>query len=307
MITLNTEKGLVRLDSWDDVMSRPGYVANLDPRTTRLVEVLGNYTLFPFLQCGLSTCHTSHGKGYLVVTSDGRETNIGQDCGRKYFGLEFKRLAKAFDQHEQNQRRRVALVALQHRIPTIEARIATLMDEPLGARWVNRHATRLIDPLKGLPKAVTNIMGGLLRRRTGALTRSRVATKEDLQLMRAQGQRIQSGANYIEEVIGQVEGISALYKENDLRRLLVLDMANLALIKGLDIDSMKDKMLRDLAKWGESVEPALAQAEEALATGRRLLTQANMRQLLAFTTSREDRQTLTAFIAELPEAHAAPA
>lgn len=302
MITLNTEKGLVRLETWDDVVSRPGFVANLDPSTTKLENILGNYTLFPFIPCGLTTCHTAHGIGYLVVTSDGRETNIGQHCGRKYFGVEFKRLAKAYDQEQRNQNRREMLVALQHRLPGIEARVATLMDGPLGARWINRHASALIDPVKGLPATVTNIMGGLVRRRTGTLTRSRIATKEDLDLMRAQRQRIQPGENYVEEVVGQIEGVSALFKENDLRRLLVINLADLDTIKGTDVENMKDKALKDLAKWSESIDPTLAQVEEVVAAGRRLLTQANLQPLFEFTTRREDRQTLATFLADLPQA-----
>ena len=304
MITLNTDKGLVRLASWDDVLSRPGFKTDIDPRAVKLDRIIGNYALFPFLPCGLSSCHTPHGKGYLVATSDGHETNIGKDCGKKHFDVEFKRLAKAFDQDLRSKERREALTALQHRVPAIEERIATLMDEPAGAKWVNKHAGRLLDPMKGLPPAVIAVVVGLVRRRSGALTRSRVATKDDLELMRAIGQRIQPGVNYVEEPVGQLDGVAALYPENDLRQLLIVDMANLAAVKNLDVDSANEKTLRDLVKWSERIEPNLAQAAETVAAGRRLLTQANLRQLLPFATDRQDRQTLTAFIAELPEGQA---
>lgn len=298
MITLNTDKGLVRLESWDDVLSRPGFVAKIDPKKTKPESIIGSYALFPFLPCGL--CLTEHGKGYLVATSDGRETNIGKDCGKKHFDVEFKRMAKTFDQELRSKERREALVALQHRIPAIEERIATFLDEPNGAKWVNRYASRLQDPLKGLPPAVISIIGGMVRRRNGSLIRSRIANAEDLQRMRAMGQRIHPGDNYVEEVIGQLDGIAALYKENDLRRLLVIDMANLAAVKALDIDGAKEKTLRDLAKWSEVIEPNLARATEVIALGRRLLTQTNLRQLLALLSSKEDRLGFNSFLTELP-------
>lgn len=304
MITLNTDKGLVRLESWDAVLSRPGFKTDIDPRAVKLERIIGSYALFPFLPCGLTSCHRSHGKGYLVATSDGRETNIGKDCGKKYFEVAFERMAKAFDRDLRSKERREALVALQHRIPSIEERIAALMDGTCGAKWVNRYASHLVDPMKGLPPSVLTIVGGLVRRRNGALTQSRVAKAADLERMRAMGQRIQPGDNYVEEVIGQLDGVSALYKENDLRRLLVVDMANLAAVKALDVDGAKEKTLRDLAKWSEVIEPNLTQAAEVIAAGRRLLTQANLRQLLPLLSRREDRQGFNAFLAELPEGQA---
>lgn len=304
MITLNTDKGLVRLESWDDVLSRPGFVADLDPRTAKLDRIIGNYSLFPFLPCGLSTCHTSHGKGYLVATSDGRETNIGKDCGKRYFEVQFERMAKAFDRDLRNKERRETLVTLQHRIPAIERRIAALMDGPEGAKWVNRQLVRLKDPSRGMSQAVIGIVGGLIRRRSGELTRSRVATEDELERMRAMGQRIQPGVNFVEETVGQLEGVSALYKENEVRRLLVDEMANLAVVRNLDVENAKEKKLRDLAKWSESIEPNIAQAAEVIAAGRRLLTRGNLRQLLPLVPGKEDRRALNAYLAELPEAQA---
>lgn len=304
MITINTDQGLVRLGSWEEVTSRPGFTPNLNPRTVKLDRIIGSYALTPFQPCGLSTCHTAHGRGYLVATSAGQVTNIGKDCGKKYFDVEFKRLAKAFDRDLRNKERRDALTALQHRIPQIEARIAALRNDPLGANWVYKQVQYLLNPMKGLPPTIIAIVDGLVRRRSPVLTRSRVATKDDLERMRAMRQRIQPGINYIEDPVGQLDGVAALYKENDLRRLLVDEMTSLAAVKGLDVDSAKEKTLRDLAKWSERIEPNLVQATEAVAAGRRLLTQANLRQLIPFAPDKEGRQTMAAFIADLPEGQA---
>lgn len=38
MITHNTEKGLVRIELWDDIVSRPGFLAAIDPKTVKLKE-----------------------------------------------------------------------------------------------------------------------------------------------------------------------------------------------------------------------------------------------------------------------------
>ena len=93
MIVLNTGKELVRLESWADIEGRPGYSDNLDPSQHKLSAILGQYAFSAQIRCGLSNCHTPHHRGYLVVTQSGRETNIGKDCGKTYFGVDFEALA----------------------------------------------------------------------------------------------------------------------------------------------------------------------------------------------------------------------
>jgi len=44
----------------------------------------------------------------------------------------------------------------------------------------------------------------------------------------------------------------------------------------------------------------LAQAEAAIAAARRLLTQANVRQLLQFVAGKDDRRALNAYLEPLP-------
>ena len=83
MIVLNTDKGLVTIKDWTDIVERPGFSSNLNPNEHTLKAILGRYVFHERIPCGLSDCHTPHGKGYVVSTVSGRETNIGQDCGRK--------------------------------------------------------------------------------------------------------------------------------------------------------------------------------------------------------------------------------
>ncbi|RDS80806.1 hypothetical protein DWU98_12680 [Dyella monticola] len=299
MITLNTDKGLVRLESWDDVLTRPGFKVDVDPKSVKLERILGSYSLSTYLQCGLSSCRTRHGKGYLVATSDGHETNIGKDCGKKYFDVAFTNMERVFKADVRNKERREALIAFQHRIPEIEARIELLLDATSGGKWIRKHASPLVDSFKGLPSRIVAIVGGLVRRRDGTLITTRPATQEERDRMRAQGTPPKN-QEYVEEVVGRLDGISVLYPENDLRKLLITGMENLTVIKGVDVDALKNKVLRDLAKWIEEVDPALARAEEAVAAGRRLLTKSNLQQLHSFLSSKADKQTFSTYLDGLP-------
>jgi hypothetical protein len=300
MITLSTDKGLVRLESWEDVLTRPGFKVDVDPKTIKLERILGSYSLSTYQPCGLTGCHKAHGKGYLVATSDGHETNIGKDCGKKYFDVAFTNMERVFKADVRNKERREALITFQHMIPEIEARIELLLDAPTGAKWIRKHASPLVDSLKGLPPRIVAIFGGLVRRRDGALTTTRPATQEERDRMRAQGTAGRS-QDYVEEVVGRVDGISVLYPENDLRKLLITGMENLSVIKAVDVDTLKDKVLRDLAKWIEEADPALARAADAVAAGRRLLTKSNLQQLHSFLSAKEDKRAFNAYLNGLPD------
>ena len=97
MITLNIEQGLIDLDSWDDLLTRPGFIATLDPKEHELHGVIGRYHEFEKQPCGLTECRTPHLRGYVVTTKEGLLTNIGKDCGKKYFGVEFENMSRDFD------------------------------------------------------------------------------------------------------------------------------------------------------------------------------------------------------------------
>lgn len=56
MITLNTDKGIVKIETWDEVIERPGYVSNLDSTTEKLKEIIGNYVFKEKVNCGLKKC-----------------------------------------------------------------------------------------------------------------------------------------------------------------------------------------------------------------------------------------------------------
>ncbi len=63
----------------------------------QLEAIIGRYSFLDKIKCGLSNCHTPHGRGYIVTTKAGLQTNIGKDCGKTYFGVDFETLPKKFD------------------------------------------------------------------------------------------------------------------------------------------------------------------------------------------------------------------
>lgn len=46
--------------------------------------------------CGISQCATPHRRGYLVAIGDGKVGHVGQNCGRKHFGLAWGERVKSY-------------------------------------------------------------------------------------------------------------------------------------------------------------------------------------------------------------------
>ena len=72
MITLNSDNGLVLVERWNDITTRPGFDGNLDPTAVELESILGSYVFRDSIICGLSSCRQPHGNGYLVKANNGR-------------------------------------------------------------------------------------------------------------------------------------------------------------------------------------------------------------------------------------------
>ncbi len=80
---------LVDLKGPSDLTRRPAYRSPLDATDSKLAEVLAPYDFAEPYPCGLASCRQPHQHGFLVVTVDKVETNVGKDCGRRIFGEDF--------------------------------------------------------------------------------------------------------------------------------------------------------------------------------------------------------------------------
>lgn len=306
MITLSSERGLVRIESSDDIESRPGFAAQVDPRSVKLREIIGSYTFDAMIPCGLATCQQPHGNGFLVVTDDGRETNIGRICGKRYFSAEFTRMSRIFLQAIRAQQNRELLGALKHRLPSLKAQVVALKSERYGANWIYSHINQLTGHSVALPTPVINAVRQAIRRGDGVLITERAATKQEREDRSAAAdikglEHMRRNAPvFIEEHVGQLEGFGALAPGNGLREILGTIDPVLSILPETDIDSLPDKKLRELSKVGAELDANLERLSTVLAAGRRLLTRKNIEQLDRFTTNVAEVRALNQFLRELP-------
>ena len=232
----------------------------------------------------------------MVATTDGLETNIGKDCGKSYFGVVFEELARTFDRDVLERDYRAALWSLRFREDGYTTSLLDLRQN--GGDWVYKNLQPLQHINRGCPTAVVRELERMVKRRDGAVIHEREATREELDLEETRtGRRPRSLV--VSKVVGTIDGIEALFPENDLRQLMILDLeARLGEFAGVDIDSLPLASMRTWAIWSSNIEGMLVRIAELRDIGRRLLTRDNLR-VLGRDLKTEDRAMYETYLRDL--------
>lgn len=280
MITINTDKGLFRIQTWDDVSTRAGFTPDLDPVVFPLKTIIGRYVFGDQVRCGLKNCHTMHNHGYIVAAENGQETNIGKDCGKRYFSVDFEQVKRQFDRDMDAMEARELLWSLSFKLDEIEARIAQLRSGAKGADWIYKNCVALRDPGK-LPVGVTRQMDQFVKNQSGRFQLSREATQKEADEMDVMAGRKLPRPQYVSTLDTVVNGVEALYHENNLNQILIVGLQEqIKVFRPLKIDQLTEAQLRFWKKWAVSIDQLLEAAERAIEHGLVLLKHDNLAPLL---------------------------
>jgi hypothetical protein len=289
MITLNQDKELVRVSAWEDIAHRPGFTAPLDPAAHKLKGIIGQYALANDVPCGLSSCRTMHRHGYLVVTQSGHETNLGKDCGKRYFDVEFEAMRNAFDRDLRAKEQRERLFSLQFQLDEWRAKVAELRAGARGADSIWRNLRAFREAGKGVPASVVNRLRTMLKTGATQLVTERQATAEETaQAEAAQGRRIPR-PHYVSEPVAELRGLHALQDDMDLRGLLVLGLsAELEQFERVQVDALSPAELGRWAKWATGLEPQFEKASASIDAACVFLSRDNLLQLTKVLVAKEE-------------------
>jgi hypothetical protein len=302
MIVLNSERELVRVETWTDITDRVSFSGNLDPSKHTLDSIIGRYAFGDKVPCGLSNCHTPHNKGYIVVTKDGHETNIGKDCGRTYFGVDFETLSNKFDRDITEKENREKLWAFYFRSEDVAAQVSAIRQGERGADWVHKQLLALQES-RNVTSKVARRLVSMVKARDPRLTREREATEEEVaQLEQAQGRRLPR-PQYVSERVGDLDGLDALYPENNLKALLIEDVSErLKQLNAIGIDGLGYEQLRGWSRWIGGLDAVFDRALQAIRSGQALLTKENLTPLVeAAALNTEEREQFLRFLRQYPE------
>ncbi|MDA8258299.1 MAG: hypothetical protein M0Z99_22170 [Betaproteobacteria bacterium] len=300
MIVLNTVKELVRVDAWEDIERRPGFTTELDPKAHVLEAIIGRYAFSNRIRCGLSNCHTPHAKGYIVATKDGHETNIGKDCGKTYFGVDFETLSRKFDQDITEKENRDKLWSFSFKLEEFKTQVHDLRVADRGGNWVYKTSRPLIEQDASVPAEIVRRIAVMTKTRQTVLTLEREATEREIEELEIARGRTLPRPQYIDEPIAEIEGLEALFPENDLRNLLVIELdEKIKAFEGENIDSLTFEQLRRWAKWIGTVDATLQTAAASLESGRRLLQRENLEPFARIIRDRRDEAQFEKYLKSL--------
>ncbi|MDI1270881.1 MAG: hypothetical protein PSV40_17500 [Polaromonas sp.] len=258
---------LLRFDSPKDFSSRRAYQAEIDSSVHQLERILGGYSFGKdnYTQCGLKGCRTLHGKGYVVQTLDGIETNIGKDCGTRHFGQRFEDLEGQFTRLvEESARRDRVQDAIRQKDATVQKTVTLLKD----CRSWEAEVDRLFKELDRESSLISVLRAAM--RTDGALV-------VDRQLSAAERELSGGSQRYIRETVGRLYGLSVLGMKKVSIELQAEALVPLHELSDDQLSAMSASAIRTKAQWLSELEATLLRAESYIRSAREFCSQQNWR------------------------------
>lgn len=253
----------------EELRDRPLYreSLNFSDGSRELLDILGEYT-FPetkMVPCGIQGCRTPHMRGFLVVTTDGFETNIGNVCGKKHLGVNFQEKRTAFRQKQSEVRNveqifevRQLLATLQPSLDDLELRSGRVARLKIFLNKAHPQLARLILGRAKLAqvklfKTVLMDESEALRQYSHEVEPDSKGNLEPFEHWFARRRPTKSAP------AGVLAGLS--FWKYDLHQLLRQDILNtvneLNRLNDFEVAQLTSSELRRYAKWAQTLEPRI--------------------------------------------------
>lgn len=272
---------LVVINTVEDLKSRPGFEASLafHPHATRRFgSVIAPYRFLEKTVCGIANCHQPHMVGYLITTSDGKETGIGGDCGTTHFGVSFTR-----------ERQRVDLaIARRRRIDAITQMLSGMSEMLEQIEAIDAAYRDLLELKSRLMGAVGNDVYQTLRQRAD---RDESVIEKEVAMTKSEAEAHYETSNRYEGdglgwptkpvYVSTLDGL-AFFKariKDMVVTNLIQPMRDLSQIRPEDLESLKPRQLQREAKWVGEVPKHLERARSIIDAGHRFFAPENVAKL----------------------------
>jgi hypothetical protein len=300
LITLTDERGLIYSPkSWDEILAIPGYVRGLDPARYKLKAVIGSYHLKD-IHCGLS-CNAEHDKGVIAQFHGGAVTNVGHICGKKHFDVDFTTFTNQYNRDVVAKTYRDLLSTFSFQLDDLENEINDLREPEFGIGWIYKTTQNLINNGKECPDEVVRAIQTMIKSGTNILQKERLASDAEIKALElSQAQRVKK-PHYIQEDIAVIFGLEALFPENDLRKLVTIEIEeNIKAFKKLTIDKLTHSELSRWGKWVSSLESTKDRLKVSMQAGSDLLKSSNLKPFREILSKRVDFAAFDKFLKKLP-------
>jgi hypothetical protein len=125
----------ITLKTWGDIANRPHYKSSVEAETNPCIRVAAVYAFKePSARCGVNDCLKAHRQGFLVITSDERETNLCETCGQRLMGVAFEDQKKTLQNQARDREQRIRLNTLLQQSDAIKNRVRELKKASKGTK-----------------------------------------------------------------------------------------------------------------------------------------------------------------------------
>ncbi len=258
----------ITFNSWDDIAHRSYFESPVEFRKNRYARVAAVYSFKDQSACcGMSDCLKSHRRGFLVVISDEKETNLCETCGRKLFDVSFEDQEKILQDQAHIREKKIQINTVLEHVDDIKARIKKLKQEPKGANWLYRVLTNFrrtypIDLLAALKALAMNTDDNAI---IATLTENEADISKLEHVKQLQGLGI-FVADIREELIGKI-----------LKPLIKME----ELVDNYDVNTS----LTSHCKWVDNLEEQFTCAEYLVEEGRAFFDTENLERLKSIPLS----------------------
>jgi hypothetical protein len=249
------------------------YIENLEGFTNTLVcnpneievDVIGQYNLINKIQCGLK-CNTWHNNGFIIRTKQNQITNVGRDCGAKYFGGEFKLQSQQMKRSVDRNINQRIVDSFINDIPTHRESIQDIaLKINKGWGWF-LELKKLLFNEEFTPNVIISSINRCLETRSSDLMTSDL--KKPVR-------------------VGFLNGLKAFYPENDITELIRVDMLiQLKILEQKNPFDLKDMELNKWSKWVDEYQTNINKAQEIVKSGRGFFSNKNLIQFRNIFDSR---------------------
>lgn len=260
----------ITLGTWDDVINRPGFQSPVEPQKFRFLRIAAVYSFKEqSARCGVSDCQQAHSQGFLVITSDDKETSLCEACGQRLLGVTFSSQKKTLQDLARIGKQQLRLNKVLEQSDVIKTRVKALKQAPKGANWLYQTLTgfRKIAPAELL-----------------AALKTLAVEKEDNAILRALAEEDVDPARL--EQVQQLQGLGIFAA--DIRvELIGKILKPLKQLEEAIEDPEENPLLASYCQWADSLEAQFACAEQLVEEGRAFFDPENLERLKSLPLSEE--------------------
>lgn len=273
----------------NELKARPQYRESLDfgeNSGRELLDILGEYS-FPdtkIIQCGIQGCRTPHMHGYLVLTTDGLETNVGNVCGKKHLGDNFSVKRAGFKREQSKLRNLYVISELKKKVSLIRP----LLDELLSRStyivklkmMLNQESSELVKHITERAKLAKPVV-----ERAVPMTISEAKRQYSLEVDADENGNAERFERWFarrapKKVVRAATLKGLLFWRFDLHQVFRQDVLNF--VSALDKFGDEDLAMltapqqRKFAKWGQSLDRKISDVTDIVRAGEEFFTLENV-------------------------------